>query len=158
LFVQSLPLPSLHRLIRRALVAGSSVRFAASAALVAMALSCSSKETLQPEGGTCALATDCEEGLVCIDGQCSSDLSLIQSTETEGGTEGGGMGTMMTPPPGDGSTPTSDATMSTEAGGSTPPDSGSPPHDSGSPPHESGTTPPMDSGSGNPPPDSDSSD
>lgn len=121
----------------------------ASAALLAAALSCSSQETLQPEGGTCGLATDCEEGLICIKGQCSSDLSLIQSTETESGTEGG-TGTMTTTPPaGDGSTATSDATMGTEAGGG-------PPADSGSPPHESGTTPPTDSGSGSSPPDSSS--
>lgn len=143
--MRSGPVASIHRSICRALVAGSAVLCAASA------LSCSSKETLQPEGGACALATDCEDGLVCINGQCSNNLALIQSTETDSGSDGG-MGMMMTPS--DGSTATSDATMGTEAGGAPSDSGGSPPRDSGSPPRDSGTTPPMDSGSGNPQPDS----
>jgi hypothetical protein len=116
---------------------------------LASAVSCSSKATLVPEGGTCALATDCEEGLVCIHGQCSADLDAIQSTESfetgtaktpsdEGMSNGDGMtGDAMAGSGGDATTPT-------------PKDSGSPPDDSGTPPKDSGGTSPPDSGAGSP--------
>ncbi len=114
-------------------------------------MSCSSRAALEAEGGTCALATDCAEGLVCIQGQCSDDLSKIQSTETEGGSDAG-MGPLTNPA--DGGAGMSDATMAGDVGTGSPPDSGVPPQDSGPPLEDSGspaqdaaTPPPPDAGS-----------
>jgi hypothetical protein len=123
-------------------------------AALAVDSACSSTASLVAAGGACELASDCEEGLVCIPDtssatgrSCSSDLSSIQETEfpdtgTDATMEGDGSddGAATTYPTGDdggGSSP--DATM--------PQDSGStPPQDSGTPVKDSGTTPPPDAG------------
>ena len=79
----------------------------------ALVLACSTKAKLQPAGGDCTLAVDCDVGLVCVpqrDGRriCDSDLSGVQrlydagrqpgDASREGG-EGGEAG------PGDGAPP-----------------------------------------------------
>jgi hypothetical protein len=56
---------------------------AAATCVGALVLACSAKAKLQPSGGDCLLAVDCEPGLVCVpqrDGRriCDSDLSGIQ--------------------------------------------------------------------------------
>lgn len=50
---------------------------------------CSSNAPLVGAGGTCTLATDCQEGLACLpqkDGTsiCSNDLAAVQATEDSG--------------------------------------------------------------------------
>jgi hypothetical protein len=47
-------------------------------------LACSSPEKLAGQGGDCYVATDCEEGFVCIMNKCSNDLSQIQKMEDSG--------------------------------------------------------------------------
>jgi hypothetical protein len=87
---------------------------------------CSSSAKLVAAGGACSLASDCEEGLVCIPTpgastgrSCSSDLSTIQETELpdtgpdtgavgEGGT-GDDDGAITTYPVDTGTTPVTDA-------------------------------------------------
>ncbi len=114
--------------------------------LVFLLVGCSSS-SLQGAGGTCAVATDCQSGLVCIQSQCSSDLSLITP-------EAGADATTMMG--GDDATTGDDTGSMTDSGGDmdsgqtmTGTDSGNPPVDSGgSPPDDSGGSPPADSGGG----------
>lgn len=95
-------------------------------------MACSTPEALGGPGASCALATDCAEGLVCITmanskRQCSSDLAAIQSVEDAaapamGSTGQGGMG---------GGGPAMDASSSSVDGApsSTQNDSAAPPAD-----------------------------
>jgi hypothetical protein len=89
-------------------------------------------------GETCIRTAQCDDGLACVAGRCSSDLT---------GLEGGG-----------GTVPSLDAGQPVDAGpppdGAPPIDSGPPPvTDAGPPPPDSGPPPMMDSG---PPPMTDS--
>jgi hypothetical protein len=93
--------------------------------------------------GTCALTTDCAEGLQCItqpDGsrQCSSCLMCIESTEESGADA---PAVMM----GDDATPPDDAAAPPDDTGAAAPDTGSPPADTGSPPPDTGS-PPVEAG------------
>jgi hypothetical protein len=84
---------------------------------------CSSSAKLVAAGGACSLASDCQEGLVCIPTpgastgrSCSSDLSTIQETElpdtgpdTGEGGAGDDDGAIATYPTDTGTTPVTDA-------------------------------------------------
>jgi len=60
--------------------------FATAQLAVAAVASCGTKAKLVAQGGECLLATDCQDGLVCVPQAdttriCDSDLSRIQRTE-----------------------------------------------------------------------------
>jgi hypothetical protein len=55
-------------------------------------VACSSAPKLRGAGGQCSQVADCEKGLVCVDGRCSTDLSPIGGTEGPPTSEGGAGG------------------------------------------------------------------
>jgi hypothetical protein len=131
-------------------LARMSVRW--SVALAVLALVGCARETGFASGGEpCVRSTECQAGLACVAGQCTTDLSGL-----EGGTlpphpmdAGPGIdsGPGMDAGPGVDAGPGIDAGPGMDAG-PPPRDSGPPPRDSGPPPVDSGP-PPVDSG---PPP------
>jgi hypothetical protein len=117
--------------------------------------------SLGAQGDVCVRASQCEPGLACVAGMCTSDLSGL-----EGGVvpnrDSGQMGMDSGPPADSGpmpdTGPTPDSGPTPMDSGPAPVDSGPPPVDSGPPPVDSGP-PPVDSGpppvdSGPPPVDS----
>ena len=142
------------------------------AAAVAVGAACSSPETLEAQGGPCFLATDCQEGLVCIpqpDGsrRCSSDLSSIQVPAEAGASdavapvpEARAPADTAAPDAGAGpdtNTPQPDVAAPPDVG--SPPDTGMPdvgsPPDTGAPdvglPPDTGAGSSPDTGAGSPP-------
>ncbi len=141
------------------------------AALVGMVLSaspfaCSSPAQLQGAGGACVLATDCQDGFICCNGDKGSNTCVASAACLQpAGAEGDAAGTMMTGQ-GDGAAsddattvnpPGTDASQQGNDTGTTmgPPDTGTikpvmdsgKPEDTGTPPQEA-APPPPDSGGG----------
>jgi len=137
------------------------------AALVGMVLSaspfaCSSSAQLQGAGGACVLATDCQDGFICCNGDkgsntCVASATCLQPAGAEGDAAGttaqadGAGGDATAKPPGtDAAQQASDTGVTTE-----PPDTGTikpvmdsgKPQDTGTPPQEA-APPPPDSGGG----------
>lgn len=114
--------------------------------MLAAAGSCSTPQNLQGEGAGCFLATDCQEGLVCVPQAngtkiCSKNLTPIVMPAEAGGAADA--------PPEGAADASTDAVPSTDAGADeTPADVSAPPQDTGSPP-DVGTTPDTSA----PPPD-----
>jgi hypothetical protein len=151
--------------VRRKRQGGLRAAIAACVLGVAGPFACSSAEPLAGPGGACSLVTDCQDGLICCNGNkgsltCVASVSCLQPagpTGDAGNPTGmgqddgapGGDATMTTPPPGgDASQQGDDTGTPTE-----PPDTGTvkPPADSGKPedtgsPQEEAAPPPVDSG------------
>ena len=62
-----------------------SQRSRACLAVLLAGASCSTSASLQGPGGACAVATDCNNGYVCIHGVCTNDLDAIAKTEVASG-------------------------------------------------------------------------
>jgi hypothetical protein len=142
------------------------------AALVGMVLSaspfaCSSSAQLQGAGGACVLATDCQDGFICCNGDKGSNTCVASAACLQpAGAEGDAAGTMMMTPQGDGAggddmtmatPPGTDASQQDNDTGTTtePPDTGTTkpmdsgkPEDTGTPQQEAAPPPPQDSGGG----------
>jgi hypothetical protein len=139
------------------------------AALVGMVLSaspfaCSSSAQLQGAGGACVLATDCQDGFICCNGDKGSNTCVASAACLQpAGAEGDAAGTMtgQGDAAGDDATtvkpPGTDASQQGDDTGTTmgPPDTGTikpvmdsgKPEDTGTPPQEA-APPPPDSGGG----------
>jgi hypothetical protein len=133
-------------------------------ALSGSPFACSSSAPLGGAGAACILVTDCQDGLVCCNGDKGS-LTCVASTSclqpAGGGGEGGAAATGMGPDAAGGDSmianqPGSDASQQgvdmgappgqPDAGTTKPPvDSGGKPEDTGTPPQEA-APPPTDSG------------
>jgi hypothetical protein len=92
-------------------------------------LGCSAPEALGGQGAPCALATDCQEGLVCISmmnqpRQCSNDLVAIQFVEDAAG-PGAGAEAGAAPPSADAAPDDAATSMRSDGPPAPPPDSGS---------------------------------
>ncbi len=81
-------MPATPRAFRAARVANVAGAIALVYGAIGASSACSSSAKLVAAGGACSLASDCQEGLVCIPTpgastgrSCSSDLSTIQETE-----------------------------------------------------------------------------
>ncbi len=154
-------------LVRRKGQGGLLAALAVGVALAGSPFACSSSAQLAGPGGACSLVTDCQDGLVCCNGNkgsltCVASVSCLQpagggaadagNPATGMGDDGPGGSDATPPPPGsDATTPPDDTGTPVE-----PPDTGTvkPPKDAGKP-EDTGTpqqeaAPPPDSGS-NPP-------
>ena len=130
---RDLPIDTLRRARGRRLTYRTHMRTRSWLALGAIAIwgmsvvaACKSA-TLGPQGGECALATDCQPGLVCIAKQdgtrtCESDLTSVTKAVPPGARDTGADGTAN-----DGDTP--DAPVVPPTDGATLPDTSPPPVD-----------------------------
>ncbi len=150
--------------VRRKRQGGLLGAIAACVLSVAGPFACSSAEPLAGPGGACALVTDCQDGLVCCNGNkgsltCVGSISCLQpagATGDAGNATGpddaapGGDATMVNPPPGGDASQQGDDTGTGTS--PEPPDTGTvkPPVDSGKPEDtgspEQEAAPPPDSG------------
>jgi hypothetical protein len=110
---------------------------------------CSSSAPLAGAGGACMLVTDCQEGLVCCNGDkgsltCVNSTSCLQPAGGGGdagkamgaGPDAGGGDSAIPNPPGDASQ------QGADTGTTKPPDDSGKPEDTGTPPPEAAPPPP----------------
>jgi hypothetical protein len=147
-------------LVRRKGQGGLLAALAVGLVLSGSPFACSSSAELAGPGGACSLVTDCQDGLVCCNGNkgsltCVATVSCLQPA---GG--GADAGNPATGPQGDGAggddatSPGTDATQQGDTGQPVePPDTGTvkPPKDAGKPedtgtPQQEAAPPPPDSG------------
>jgi hypothetical protein len=154
-------------LVRRKGQGGLLAALAVGMALSGSPFACSSSAQLAGPGGACTLVTDCQDGLVCCNGNkgsltCVASVSCLQPAGGGGadagnpatgmGDDGPGGGDATSTPPTDATTPPDDTGTPVE-----PPDTGTvkPPKDAGKP--EDTGTPEQEAAPPPPPPDSGSS-
>jgi hypothetical protein len=151
-------------LVRRKGQGGLLAALAVGAALSGSPFACSSSAQLAGPGGACSLVTDCQDGLVCCNGNkgsltCVASVSCLQPAGGGGDAGNAAMGMGDDGPAGDATSPPgTDATTPPDDTGTPvgPPDTGTvkPPKDAGKP-EDTGT--PQEAAPPPPPPDSGSS-